>query len=349
MANYASSVLLAARAKQIELYAKRFEGRPENTFLMDMFMKTRSLTIPNLQEIREATTQTTSTLFLTKTGYTVDSAKSCSPTGEQGDSGSVDLSWVTKSVQVVTSAKRHQGNEYKMAESLAWELLMAEQAIFKDGAASVDVALLAYLEAQRTQVNAISVTGVGHNTWDGTNFNVDVAVANIDQYYNFLLDEMNLNNYQGKFMEAYNTTWNANTRDQVNQGEANATNTKFQYSNPFDFEGFSSNLIVPATGDGSTHYVVPEFGVAILDWNDPVNRNGKVIGDQEWGLYESRLFPGLMLDLFMVTACADTSGSGGATQDFTHTFELSFNYALAKQPLTTTDETPIFKYNVLTT
>jgi hypothetical protein len=350
MANYASTVLQAARAKQIESYAKRFEGRPENSYLMDMFLKTRTLTIPALDDIRQATTQTTSTLYLTKTAYTVGSAKSCSPSGEQGDSGSVDLTWNTKSVEVITSEKRHHGNEYKMVEALAWELLMAEQALWKDGAASMEVALLAYLEANRTQVNALSSGTTGsQNTWDGVNFNVDVALADIPQFYNNLVDDMALNNYTGKFLEAHNTTWGGYQRNQANQGEANATNTQYQYQNPFDFEGFPSNLITLAAGENSEHYIVPEYGIALLDWNDPVNREGKVSGEKEWSLYESRFFPGVMLDLFTVTACADTSASGGGTQDHTIVYELSFNYAATHQPLSTTNETPIFKYNTLTT
>ena len=345
MANYASTVLQAARAKQKEMFARKFEGRPENSFLMDMFLRNRSLTIPNLQDIREATTQTTSTLYLTKTAYTVGSAKSCSPTGQQGDSGSVDLTWATKNVEVITSNKRHQGNEYKLAESLAWELLMAEQALWKDGVASMEVALANYLDTNRTQVNAAS-TG-GHNTWDGVNFNMDVALADITQYYNFLMDEMQLNNYTGEFLEAYNTTWGAGIRDQANQGEANATNTAYQYTVPFNFTGYNSNLITPDAGGDSTHYVVPEGGVAILDWNNPLNREGKTIGNKTWGLYESRFFPGIMLDLFIVEDCADTSASGGDVQDATLVYELSYNYALTHQPLSTANETPIFKYNIL--
>ncbi len=343
MANYASSVLLAARAKQQEKYANKFIGRPVNSFLMDLFMKDRDITIPNLADIRKATTQTTTILYPTKTAYTVNSAKSCSPTGEQGDSGSVNLTWYTKQVEVITSAKRHQGNEYSMMEALAWELLKAEQALWKDSASSMEAALLAYLEANRSQVNAAS--SGGHNTWDGTNYNMDVAYANINQFYNFLMDEMALNNFNGQLLEAYNTGWGASIRNQANQGQQNATNTAFQFINPFDVLGYASNYIVPSTADNSTHYIIPQGGVCLLDWNDPLNREGKVSGDLEWGLYESRFFPGLMLDLFTKTACADTSGSGGGTQDFTHTFELSFNYAIAKQPLAS--GTPIFKYNVL--
>lgn len=342
MANYAATVLLEARAKQQQKYATKFEGRTINSYLMDMFMRNRDITIPNLADLRNSTTQATSILYPTKTAYTVNDAKSCSPTGEQGDSGKVTLSWATKQVEVITSLKRHNGNEYSMVDALAWELLMAEQALWKDGAASMEVALLAYLEANRTQV----ATG-GHFTWDGTNYNFDVANADLGNFYNYLYDDLQINNYSGMMLDAYNTTFGGYIRSQANQGNANATNTAFQYQNPFDFQGYASNLITNATGDLSTHFIVPEGGVLLLDWNDPVNREGRVSGDLEWSLYESRFFPGVMLDLFTKTACADSSGSGGGTQDFVTTYEMSFNYAIAKQPLSTANATPIFKTNIL--
>lgn len=344
MANYASTVLLAARAKQQEKYANKFEGRPENSSLMDLFLRNRDITIPMLSELRQATTQTQTILYPTKSTYTVGSAKSCSPTGVQGDSGSVNLTWYTKTVEVITSAKRHKGNEYSMVEALAWELLKAEQSLFNDGASSMEVALYSYLDTNRTQVAGSSDT---HFTWDGTNYNYDCALADVGNFYNYLFDDMLRNNYSGTMLDAYNTSWGGYTRAQVNQGQANATNTQFQYQNPFDFVGYSSNFITPATTDLTTHYVIPEGGVAILDWNDPVNRDGKIIGDSEWSTYQSRFYPGVTLDLFMKSACADTSGSGGGTQDWTLIYELSFNYAIAKQPLSTSGATPIFKVNVL--
>lgn len=346
MANYASTVLLAARAIQQEKWAKKFEGRPETSFLMDLFLKDRDITVPNLAAIHAATTQTSTMLYPTKTAYTVGSAKSCTPTGEQGDSSSVNLTWYQKQVEVITSYKRHSGNEINQVSALAWELLMAEQALWKDGAASMEVALLAFLDANRTQVNALSAGG-GHNTWDAAANTVDVLQANKASFYNYLMDEMALNNYSGQLLEAYNTAWGANIRSQANQGVSNATNTAFQYINPFDTIGYASNLIIPATNDQSSHYIIPVGGVTVLDWNDPLNREGKMSGDLEWGLYESRFFPGLMLDLFTKTSCASTAGSGGATQDYTTVYELTLNYALAKQPLSVSGETPIFKYNVL--
>ena len=344
MANYASTVLLEARAKQQDKYAKKFEGRPVNSMLMDLFLRNRDITIPNLADLRSSTTRATKIIYPTKTDYTINSTKSCSPTGEQGDSSIVTLSWATKQVEVITSLKRHNGNEYSMVESLAWELLMAEQALWKDSAVSMESALLAYLEANRTQVAS---TNDVHATWDAINYNYDMAYADLGNFYNFMFDDLQRNNYSGTMLDAYNTGFSGYIRSQVNQGQANATNSAFQYTNPFDFVGYPCNFINNSTSDLSIYYIIPEGGVCILDWNDPVNREGRVVGDSEWGTYQSRFFPGIMLDLFTKTACADTSSSGGGTQDFTTTYEMSFNYAVAKQPLSTSGETPIFKTNIL--
>jgi len=344
MANYASTVLLEARAKQQDKYAKKFEGRPENSMLMDLFLKNRDMTIPNLAELRSSTTRATKMLYPLKTAYTVNAAKSCAPTGQQGDSSIVTLSWATSQVEVITSLKRHNGNEYNMIESLSWELLMAEQAMWKDSVSSMEAVLLAYLDTNRTQVAA---TNDVHATWDAINYNYDMAFADLGNFYNFMFDDLTRNKYTGTMLDAYNTGFGGYIRSQANQGNANATNSAFQYSNPFDFVGFPCNYINNSTSDLSTHYIIPEGGVTILDWNDPVNLEGRISGDLEWGTYQSRFFPGITLDLFTKTACADTSGSGGGTQDFTTTYELSFNYAIAKQPLSAVGATPIFKTNIL--
>jgi hypothetical protein len=348
MANYADTVLLAARAKQEERYRNKFEGRPENTFLMDMFLKNRSITIPQLQDIRRATTQTTSTLYQVNPSFILGDAKSCDPTAQQADSGKVDLTWSKIVGAFTTSMKRHDGNEYSMIEDVAWGLLRLEMDMLKNDATNgMDAILAAYLDTNRTQVNAASTGGI--NTWDGVNFNMDVALADINDYYNSVLSEMHLNNYSGNFLEAYNTTWEATARQQVNQGQANATNLQFQYQNPFGFEGFASNLLTPSAGNGSVHYVVPENGVALLDWNEPLNVRGDSNGDESWGLYESRMFPGIFFDLFTKVACTDTSASGGSTQDKTIKYELTLNYSIVKQPLSTANETPIFKYEIANT
>lgn len=348
MANFNDTLLQNARAKITQDLREKFEGRARYTELIEAFMQTSSLTIPDLAAIREAVTQTAQTMYRKKTARTPGTAKTCSPSGTAGDSGIVSLTWNTRTVTVEISEALHDGNEYKMTETLAGELLDAEKDLFKGSHAnSVDSALLAYLEANRTQV-----CNADHGTFDGVNFSLDYPVADVADFYNKLYDDMQLNNYSGEFYDIFNTSWGAYARQQVNQGEANATNTKFQYQMPFDFNGFASNSISNAAGDLTTHYVVPSKGLAILDWNNPKNRRGPGAGrtgDAYWDTYQSKFMPGATLDLFKKVACADTSASGGSVQDLVHTYELSFNFALTHAPLSVANETPIFKTAVLTT
>jgi hypothetical protein len=347
MANYADTVLQNARVKYTERLNNKFEGRPRHTEIIEAFMDSADRTLPDLSALREASTQTTQTLYKKKTAYTVNTAKSCSPTGEQGDSGVVNLTWVTRSVTISIAHERHAGNEYKMAESLSWELEKAEQDLFKGASGSIDAYLLSYLDTNRTQVNAISAAGIGHNTWDVTNFNVDVANADITKFYNYAYDEMMLNDYSGRMLDIFNTTWGAYAREQANQGEANATNTRFQYQMPFDFAGFSSNSITPATGDLSTHYIVPEDGISMVFWNSPSNRQGIAENDFYKDTYQSIFMPGVTLDLYKKIACTDTSASGGSVQDVVDLYELTAQFAVISAPLSTANATPIFKYNIL--
>ena len=344
MANYTDTVLQNARAKYSLKHNKKFEGRPRTTEIIEAFMDSAERTLPQLSAIREAETQTTQTLYMDAFSPTVNTAKSCSPTGNYGDAGYVNLTWVTRSVTIKISHDQHNGNEYKMAESLAWQLEQAEQTLFKGATGSIDAYLLSWLDTNRTQVNAAYDA---HNTWDSTNYNMDVAYASRNSFYNFAYDEMMINDYSGRMLDIFNTTWGAYAREQANQGEANATNTAFQYQMPFNFVGFTSNSITMSTSDLSTHYIIPEDGVSIVFWNSPLNRKGFEEDNFYKDLYQSIFMPGVTLDLYKTVACTDTSSVGGSVQDVVDLYELTAQFAVAAAPLTTSNATPIFKYNVL--
>jgi len=339
---YADTVLQAARAFIKDQNNKKFQLRPEYTRIVEIFMKDREFTIPNLAAIRKADTQTTTAMYLKKKDFTVGSSKDCAVTGEQSGSAKVDLTWVTKTVKIATSFKQHAGNEVSQARALANDLYNAEVSLFF-GASGLDAALLTYLETNKSGVN-----NGGSGSFDATNDIMAIATANIDDFYNLVTADMQMNNYNPMFLEAHDTMWTAKQRKYVNQGAGNSTNTAFQFAG---FEFYASNLITTGTiGSNaytSIHYIVPEQGVAILDWNDPLNVAGATLGDKEWSTYQSILMPGLTLDLYKIKACADTSANGGGTQDLTENWELSLNYALAKQPVVS--GTPIFKYGTLAT
>lgn len=338
---YADTVLQAARAFLKDENNKKFQLRPNFTKILNVFLKDREYTIPALSSIKQATTQTTTAMYLKTKDFTISSSKSCAPTGEQSGSGSVNLTWTQKGFKIYTSFKQHAGNEVNMGRALANDLYNAE-ASFWTRSSGIDAALLTYLETNKSGVNNGS-----SGTFDSTNDIMWVSNANKNRFYNLVTADMQMNNYMPIYNEVHNTAWTAEQQYYVNQGAGNSINTQFQFSG---FEFMPSNLISVGTIGGNTygsiHYIVPDGGVAILDWNDPLNRAGKVSGNKSWSTFQSIFHPEFTFDLYKVSDCADTSSDGGATQDYTEVWEFTLNYALAKQPISVATEEAIFKYGI---
>jgi len=345
MANtYADSVLLEARLWQEENVGTRFERRRTATQILPAFLAGQNY-IPDIEAIKKATTQATAMLYLKKKDFTINSAKSCTPSGETGGSGKLSLTWTQKGFAVKHQTKKYHGNELSSIAGLAYDLYEAE-ATFWFGASGIDAILEAYLNTNRTQVNAISAGG-GHNTWRGaTDYDVTVAHADRGRFYNYLMAEMMMNNYSGILYDIHDQLWTADVGYYAAQGTANSVNTAFQFDNIIRKP---SNLVVPTGYFNSKHYVFEEGAVAFLTWNEMLNREGRVAGDRQWTTMESKFFPGIFFDVFINTSCGDTTDDGGTTQDLVIDFEYTLNYTVAKQPLTTSNETPIFKYQVYAT
>jgi len=100
---YSSTVLQAARAFIKDENNKKFELRPELSKIIDAFTRDREFTIPALDDIRQAKTQTTTALYLKSKDFTINSSKTCSPSGEQSGSGTVAVSWSEKAFVVKTT------------------------------------------------------------------------------------------------------------------------------------------------------------------------------------------------------------------------------------------------------
>lgn len=345
MANYASTVLLEARALMTEENNKKFELRPNMTNIVGAFMKYTDQAIINLKQLKQATTQSTVLKYIKNVALTPGSSKSCTPSGTSGDSGTLTPSWLLKNFVAKVAAKPHDNNMISMAEALRTNLLNKEFQ-FWFGASGIDAALAALLNTNRTQVNAISATGVGHNTWDAVNYIVQVAKADVNRFYNYMKAEMMTNNYGGSLQEIHNTIWTSDRAYYMNQGGANSSNTGFQFDG---VETTASNLLVPDTYYMSKHFIVPTGSLGFVTWNEMLNREGKTVGEKTWGLYESQVFPGVLFDMFAYETCEDTTSIGGAPQDAVVNIELSLNYYPFIMPLSNTNETPIFKYGVLST
>jgi hypothetical protein len=347
---FANTVLLEARLWQQERMREKFDQRKALTQIQKVFLDGQNY-IPELDMIKNATTQATSTLYLENKNYTVNTSKSCTPSGEVGSSNKVSLTWAQKGAAFKINKKQFQGNELSGIQATANAIYNAEKSIWYS-ATGMDAAMLAYLETNRTQVNALSAgTSGSTNTWVGAaSYHVTVPNANMARFWNDMQADMAVNNYTGKLWDIGNTWFMAQMAHYSSQGAANSTNYAYQFDNiPAGIEFVPSNLVTSSGYNKYTHYVIPEGGVAALFWNDPLNRGGNKDEAGEWTIMESMLFPGIFYDVFIKNTCADTTNDGGATQDSVNTVELTLNYALTKQPISVSNETPIFKYQILTT
>lgn len=336
MANvYADTVLLAARSWIKEQNNKMFELRPVMSNIIEAFMLDREYTIPNLAAIKAATTQTTTAMYYKSKDFTIGTAKTNTPSGEKSGTGTLDLSWSTKTFVIDLPRKQYDGNEVTQAKGYAMSLYNAEKTFWSN----FESVLLAYLVANLSTVN----DGDGYGGTFTTN-DMSIANADVDEFYNIVSPQMQLNDFPQDYLDIHDTYWLRWSRLYAAQGAGNSTNLSFQFGG---FQTFASNKILPASSDLSTHYIIPKGGIALLDWNEPANREGT--GNHANGYlttYQSLFFPELTFDVFVKESWGDTSDDGGTVQDPTLTLEFALNYALAKQPFTESGLTPIFKYTV---
>lgn len=339
MANtFIDTNLLASRAFITDKKNEKFMNRPVLTNIVEPFVKDRDFTLLELAGLKSSTTRATEVMFFNKTTLTSFSEKSCNPVGDTLGTSKESLTWLKITRAVKGSWKQHAGNEVSISKALAMALQAADEQILQ----ALDSSLLAFLDVNKSALN-LGTSG----TFNAPNSIMFVANADADNFYNLVASDMFQNNYQPNFNDVHSAAWMANMRRYANQGGSNATNLAFQFPG-FDF--FASNLITPGTIASnvckSIHYIVPDGAVAIVDWNDPLNKKGAVSGEKFWGTYDSILRPEFTYDLMKTTSCADTTADGGGTQDLVDTYELTLNYAVAKQP-TIAGQTPIFKYGVL--
>ena len=338
MANYASSVLVDA----IGILSEKFQSKEFRRPMYgahELFLKGSEYTIPDLAAIRESTLRTTTAKYLKKSSPTVGSTHSCTPSATVGDSGTVDLTWTPYVASITVSHKRHGNNYYDRARALAAELEGVMQALHAD----IETDMVAYLETNKTGVNDGSCWMGTFNTTDDI---FQVAYADKDRYFNYLMTVMQENKYYGGVMAVQNVAAMAIMNEQVAQGGGNSTNLRYQYG---DIDFMASHSVSSGSDYRALSYVAEPNSVAVLDWIEPLNRMGETNGQQTWTTMQDLFGFPWTWQVYHTKACATTAASGGATQDLTDIWEIGLDLALAKAPLSTSTETPIYKFGLLRT
>lgn len=355
MANpFSDSVLLDARAKLSTDTQKMFEGRSPIEGALSMFLQStkRTFSALQLERIRKSTQQPTRIEYLKNKAFAVYTTLTCDPSSQQSGSSIYTPTWYNRNASFYIDASQVMNNDFSLAEIMANELFNMEKSLFfmdEGNANSVNHFLLAYLAANKTQVNALPQSGYP-NVWDPTpNFRVKVLKASEGRFYNLMNADMMLNKYlPTDLLELCNSYWVADEAYYAAQGPNNATNTAFQF---LGAKPFISATLTPETGYKSKHYIIKNGGVGLASWtrNDKLTAEfaNNIDGNKFFTTYQSVLFPELWLDLMIEKTCEDTTNDGGAPQTPVIKYTYNLNFAAMKQGLSVTDESPIFEYGIL--
>ena len=327
---FSSTILLEARQK-IADRLQMYEQRKNVSKIVDCAIKSTSLSAPVLEASKDL--QTAKLTYIKNKLFTEYTTRTCSPVGEQAGSGIASVSFVHREVRGYVSKSQAGVNDFDYTTQLANLLLQLEQSLFVrvDSYMATQLAsLVSTVNAADGQPNSLNVS------------TMEVANADIKRFYSLIASDMANNNYDGiGFYDIANTAWKA-THNGNNFGA---------YTNLLDkpedngVEQFFSNTL-SAGNYSSLHYIIPEGGLYYVQ-RIPDMYDGEIRGTEQKLKYESKLHPGMMLELTIVKSCADTSSDGGQLGDSVDTFVLGTTFAFGSYPLSAAGETLVYKYATL--
>jgi len=337
MANFQSTVKLDALAMLQENANK--DLRPSTYGATLAFNDHKRDVILNFDEFRaieaEPDLQTRKVDYLRRDTDTVNSSRSASLTGKLGTSTRSSLTFVTYTREFTMSDDLSRANSLGAARIMAGQLKNARL----DLAADIETDAVAKLEAYLNTVQG----GRTEGTWDSTNNVMEIANDDKEQYFNYVATGMRTLDYNGQLQSIHTPFANSAINYQMAQGTGNAVNMQFQYP---DFDMYTSSTVTNLSDYKWTSYAVEVGSLGLVDWVPAKNRIG-----QEHGLWDFSVIPDPMgihdsgLALAAYKTVADSSSTGGNTQDAVTKYELSIDVAFFIPTITT--QKLVNKYGLL--
>jgi hypothetical protein len=341
LGNYGDSVLLAA----VGLMDKKFnskELRKPKYGAVDAFLNKRELLIPSHREIWKSESQVLTAKYLERDAGTVADSRTCTPTADLKDSGTLDLSWQTYAFTVKTNVKVFENNYYSQLQAFQNDLYNG----FMDAYNEIETDAVAFLDANRTTLQGLRTL----NTWDAVNDIMVVANDDRDNYLNYISTELYAQRYRGVLQDIHSINLRAMYRQQFAQGASNDENLQFQFPGFLHYDSY----MIDSSGYFGTSYIVEEGGIALLDWIPPINRNGQVAASGPvWTTMADPFGYPFTWAVYTKDGCEDTDHGNtgdpyGAVQDYYKIYEISLDLSFNAAPITVAGETPIHKYALAT-
>lgn len=347
MPNYASAVLAKGQA----VVTKRNqapEQRKKTPTVFELAIKNQEFSIPNAQELRVSPLRPVEVNYFTNVTPGNATAKAYNHTGTYGDSGKVELVYVTH-VETMGIPRKLAYNSILQYETIFQNLYEQK---WKNLRVRHDNSALAFLYANRVQLAAATINpqiaSAGFNgsvgQWNDTIKALEVNNAYSRQFIQYVKQVLAARYLGGELDVIADLQLMAAFDFASQQGAGNAANTAFQFAGCNI--AATQDQIEQSYGLGSV-LAMPKGVFAGLNWNEGLNKKGvnEDIGGPigTLGTIADPFGSGAIADISMYTQRADTSAntSGGSPQDIVDQWELSLTIGYALPPLSTSNDSVV--------
>lgn len=344
MANFTASALLAFQSKINKKY-NASELRELQNPVLRQAISYSDYTVANVNAIKESDKRSVYAYYLKKTSAVNGTSRNYAPTGVQGDSAQLSLSWVTFSETLGVNMQVGMDNVFDTM-TLLDHMILDKQRILRE---RIGTYIVGQLHAARTQASP-ATTATRNMTWNDTNFVFENDGSQSSLFFENAASIMRQAKYYNKFdVIADPITFKAARFNQF-QGAGNAQNLAYQ------FQSYNPNGIMEHTTLGNevavdystgVAIVLPEASYSVIPWIPKINREG--FGDYEsfnggFGTLPDATGIGLTYAVRAWQSKADTSSAGGTVQDIHMDMELSVDIAFNTAPISVSGETPIYEF-----
>jgi len=342
MANYATSVLAKGQAV-VTAKNQAPEQRRKMPTVMELALKNQEVSIPNAPDLRKSDLRPVEIYYQKDIAQGSGTAKAAAHTGSFGDSGKIELTYVTHVETMSLPRKIAQNNiiTYQQMFNNLYEMKWKNLRTRHDNSA------LAFLLANRMQLSAAvvnpQIASAAPGTWNDTNYALEIDATKAARFAQKAKSFMASRYYLGQ----YDVIADLQIADEFEfasqQGAGNAVNQGWQFADMNISR--TQDVISSAYGNGSM-LILPANMFAGMYWNDALNKSGVNAGENEVGTLGTKADPfgsGAVADISMYTGRADTSANttGGSTQDIVDQWEIALTIAYALPPLATTGESVV--------
>jgi hypothetical protein len=275
----------------------------------------------------------------------------CTFSGTEAVSAFVNITWVTVSNGFEMQPAKNFQNEIKYQQEFARKYSDAIRAMAGAINSQVDTSLTAVLRSNY----ASSYVGVGNKYGALVADAIQVSLANRPDFFNDMVDIAAADDYFPQFDVFGSTNARGIIKQLFAQGEANDTNTAYQFQmGDYNFF-FDKDVTVGAASDASC-YIMPAGAFGIVSRNSPdcMANNSTTDGKQYGTLFDPTL--GMTMDTLYFSECADInalSGNAADTAAVNEVHQMAVHYGILTPYVDATVGVPagdyhIFKSDLLT-